>query len=62
KFLEATILSLYQLKPFTKIDIKIGDETSTRSIWSYSRFADLKDMAIPPNCYNELVISLTPQI
>ena len=61
-FLEATILSLYQLKPFTKIDIKIGSEASNRPIWSYARFADQKDIEIPPNCYNELVVSMTPRI
>lgn len=59
RFLKATILTLYHVKPFTKVDILVGNEESNREIWTYSPFGDLKDIEIPPKCYNTLDVSMT---
>lgn len=61
-FLEATILALYQMKPFTQLDIRVGSESESLPIWSYSYFADLQDMPIPPNCYNKIEFKVNPII
>ncbi len=62
KFLKATLLTLHQFQSFTKIDIRVGDETNNRPIWTYSTFADLQDIEIPPKCYNTLDVSMTPTV
>jgi spore germination protein GerM len=59
-FLKATILTLYQMKPFTQLDIRVGSESESLPIWSFSSFADLQNTPIPPNCYNRIEIKVNP--
>ena len=61
-FIKATILTLYQMKQFTKVDIRIGTEYDNLQIWSYSAFSDLENLPIPPECYNALDVSVIPRI
>jgi spore germination protein GerM len=59
-FIEATILTLYQMKPFTQLDIRVGNESDNLPIWSYSYFADLQNIPIPPYCYNTIEFKVNP--
>lgn len=61
KFLQATLLTMYDLKPFTKIDIRVGDLNESLPIWTYSAFARFEDMPMPPTCYNTFRGEVEPQ-
>jgi spore germination protein GerM len=51
-FLKATILTMYQFKKFSRIDIRVGDNIQNRPIWEYTPFAGLEGILVPPECYN----------
>lgn len=52
RFLEATYLTLYAVKPFTKADIRVGSGDNPIPLWSYAPFSEYEKMEIPPLCYN----------
>jgi len=52
KFLEATYLTVYAVKPFSKVDVRVGTGENPITLWSYAPFSMYEKLDIPPLCYN----------